>query len=334
MPAEWESHEGTWIAWPHNKEHWPGKFEPIPPLYGELTRALHDGGDKVFILVKNADMEHEAREQIKRDTDDIRFFHFQTNSSWTRDFGPIFVYDDAGDLTITDWKFNMWGGKYPPWDRDDVIPQKIGAALSLPVLEPPMILEGGSIDVNGNGVLLTTRQCLLNKNRNPGLSQVEIEKFLDEYLGAKKILWLEEGIVGDDTDGHIDDIARFVDAKTILAQVEKNPEDENHEILQKNLRELHVATDVSGNPFRVIPFPMPSPVIYEGQRLPASYANFYIANKAVLVPTFQCAQDAQALALLQDLFPTRKIIGIDAVDFIWGLGTIHCSTQQYPKIRA
>ncbi len=330
MPAEWEPHLGTWIAWPYNKEHWPGKFDPIPPLYGKIVRALLDGGDNVFILVKNSEMEHEAREHIKCNADDIRFFHFPTNSSWTRDFGPLFIKDKGGQLVITDWGFNMWGGKYPPWDLDDVIPRKIGAALSLPVLEPPMILEGGSIDVNGAGVLLTTKQCLLNKNRNPNLSQEQIEGFLDEYLGAKKILWLDEGIVGDDTDGHIDDIARFVDAKTILAQGEANPEDENHEILQKNLDDLEAARDLSGNTFRIIPLPMPNPVVYEETRLPASYANFYIANKAVLVPTFQCAQDAQVLDIFQKLFPTRKIVGIDAVDLVWGLGTIHCSTQQHP----
>lgn len=331
MPAEWEPHEGTWIAWPHNKEHWPGKFEPIPPVYGNVVRALLEGDEKVFILVQDASMEQEAREHIKTNSENIIFYTIPTNSSWIRDFGPIFVYDEHGKLTTTDWGFNMWGDKYQPWDLDDGVPKKIAPLLDLPRIEPGMILEGGSIDVNGQGLLLTTRQCLLNKNRNPSLSQKQIEDRLRSYLGVQQVMWLEEGIVGDDTDGHIDDIARFSDANTIICQVEKNTDDENAPILQKNLADLSCMRNTNGEPFRIIELDMPDPVYYDGQRLPASYANFYIANTAVLVPTFQCKQDANALRIFEQLFPTRKVIGIDAVDYVWGLGTVHCSTQQQPK---
>lgn len=330
MPAEWEQHEGTWIAWPHNKEHWPGKFEPIPPVYGNLVRALLEGGEKVFVIVRDYEMEQEAREHIKSVSSNIVFYYIPTNSSWTRDFGPIFVYDDTGKLCITDWEFNMWGGKYPPWDLDTVVPKKIANLLDLPRLQPGIILEGGSIDTNGEGVLLTTQQCLLNKNRNPSLTQTEIEERLRTYLGAHHIIWLAEGIVGDDTDGHIDDIARFTNANTIVCQVEKNTGDENAPILRKNFEDLSRATNKNGEPFRIVELDMPDPVFYNSERLPASYANFYIANTAVVVPTFQCAKDARALEIFSQLFPTRKIIGIDAVDYVWGLGTIHCSTQQQP----
>lgn len=331
MPAEWEPHEGTWLAWPHNQEHWPGKFEPIPPVFAKMAHALVEGGEKVFICVNDGKMEASARKFLTPNLANIQFFHIPTNTSWSRDHGPIFVRDSTGKLIITDWIFNSWGGKYPPWDLDDVVPQKIGAQLKIPVVEPGIILEGGSIDVNGKGTLLTTEQCLLNKNRNPHLNRAQIEKYLHDFLGATNILWLKEGIIGDDTDGHIDDIARFVDSQTVVCTVEKNRSDDNYEILQKNFEDLKKMKDQDGKPLRIIPIPMPDPVVHEGQRLPASYANFYIANKAVLVPTFQCQQDAEALKILAEVFPGRKIIGIDCVDLAWGLGTIHCSTQQQPS---
>ncbi|MBI2483692.1 agmatine deiminase family protein [Candidatus Uhrbacteria bacterium] len=333
MPAEWEQHEGTWIAWPHNEEHWPGKFKSIPPVYGELVRALIEGGEKVFILVNDAEAADEAREYIKSNSADIVFHHIPTNSSWTRDFGPIFVYDEGGKLHITDWGFNMWGDKYQPWDLDAGVPKKIAALFEFPRLDPNMILEGGSIDVNGQGVLLTTRQCLLNKNRNPSLTQPQIEERLSMYLGIRQILWLDEGIVGDDTDGHIDDIARFTDSNTIICQMERDTGDGNAAILQKNFEFLSRARNQKGEQFHIVALDMPDPVYCDGQRLPASYANFYIANTAVLVPTFNCAKDARALDTFSRLFPSRRIIGIDAVDYVWGLGTIHCSTQQQPKAR-
>lgn len=335
MPAEWESHKGTWLAWPHNLEHWPGKFETIPPVYAEIVDALIQGGEEVFICANDEKMEDSARAILRQkirggeDFSKIKFFRIPTNASWSRDHGPIFVKDGNGRIVIEDWIFNAWGEQWP-YDKDDVVPQKIAKRLKLPVIQPGIVLEGGSIDVNGKGSLLTTEQCLLNKNRNPHLSRGQIEKYLDDYLGAANVLWLKEGIVGDDTSGHIDDIARFTDERTIACALEDNPSDENYEILRRNFEDLEKMKDQDGRPFRAVPIPMPAPVIYEGQRLPATYVNFYIANKAVLAPIFNCKQDKKALKILSGLFPGRKIIGINCVDLVWGLGTIHCSTQQQP----
>lgn len=331
MPAEWEPHQGTWIAWPHNTEHWPGKFSALPPVFGKLVRELLIAREKVCIIVRDQAMEQEALSHIRRKDEGIIFFYFPTNSSWTRDFGPIFVKDEKNQLHVLDWKFNMWGEKYPPWELDDAIPRRVAEKLGMPFNSIDMVFEGGSIDCNGSGTLLTTEQCLLNKNRNPDLSKTQIEKNLREYLGATNVIWLAKGIAGDDTDGHIDDIARFVNQDTIVCQVEDNKDDENFEALQNNFEQLKRERDENGKHFTVVPLPMPVPVFTLGQRLPASYANFYIANTAVLMPTFQCAQDARALAILQSLFPARHIIGMDAIDFVWGLGTIHCSTQQQPR---
>ncbi len=339
MPAEWQKHEATWLAWPHNEEHWPGKFGPIPAVFAKIAVTLSEG-ENVYICVKDEEMEKSARAEVTRSVsigsvDDIfqkiKFFHIPTDASWSRDHGPIYVRSSDGILRILDWIFNSWGEKYEPWDQDDVVPQKIGEIFKTEVVQTGVVLEGGSIDVNGCGSLLTTRQCLLNKNRNPHLSQAQIEKYLEDYLGATNVLWLEEGIVGDDTDGHIDDIARFVDEKTIVTVVEDKKDDENYEILQKNLRDLREMRDVDGQPFKIVELPMPDPVIYEDQRLPASYANFYIGNSVVIVPTFNCAKDEVVLEILQDLFPGRKVVGIDCVDLVWGLGTLHCSTQQMPS---
>jgi agmatine deiminase len=332
MPAEWEPHEGTWLAWPHNKDHWPGNFDPIPKVYAEMIRALACC-EKVFVCVNDAASEDDARNVLREngaDSDQVIFHHIRTNSSWTRDFGPIFVRDSNGNRVITDWIFNSWGGKYPPWDLDDVVPQHVSKIFNLPVVEPGIVMEGGSIDVNGKGTLLTTEQCLLNRNRNPHLNRNQIEEYLGKYLSVTNILWLKEGIIGDDTDGHIDDIARFVDERTVVTAVDKNESDDNYEILKRNFEDLQKMHDQDGRPLNVIPIPMPDPVIYEETRLPASYANFYIANKVVIVPTFRCKQDDQAIKILRELFPTREVIGIDCVDLVWGLGTFHCSTQQQP----
>lgn len=336
MPAEWEPHEGTWLAWPHNQEHWPGKFNSIPKTYAEIVRALATS-EKVFICVNDGTMEDQARRTLTTAKiqpelmTQVNFHQIPTDASWVRDYGPIFVYDENSQLILTDWIFNSWGDKYQPYNKDDAVPQHIAKIFNLPIVAPGIVLEGGSIDVNGKGTLLTTEQCLLNKNRNPRLSCQQIEKYLQDFLGVTNILWLKKGIAGDDTDGHIDDIARFVNPQTIVAAVEKNPEDENYEILQKNLEDLHQMKDQDGNLLKIVELPMPDPVIHENQRLPASYANFYIANTAVLVPTFQDKHDQQALQTLQKLFPTRKVVGIDCKDLVWGLGTIHCSTQQQPK---
>lgn len=329
LPAEWEPHEGTWLAWPHNKSHWPGKFKPIPPVFAKIAAALAKS-EPVFICVKNSAMASSAAKFIGK-TDNIFFQQIATNASWSRDHGPIFVYDDKGNRVITDWIFNNWGGKYRGWRNDDLVPQKIAKIFKIPAIEPGIVLEGGSIDVNGLGALLTTEQCLLNKNRNPKLNRRQIQNYLKKYLGATKILWLKEGIIGDDTDGHIDDLARFINPTTVLCAVEDNTRDANYAILKKNYQDLKKMSDQAGRPFKIIKLPMPDPVIYKNQRLPASYANFYIANKAVLVPTFRCPKDRLVLKIFKPLFPNRKIIGIDCVDLVWGLGTIHCSTQQQPK---
>lgn len=336
MPAEWESHEGTWIAWPHNKSHWPGKFKPIPAVFARLAELIAES-EKVFILINDKKMEKEAKAELKKQKipqkllNNIFFYQIPTNSSWTRDFSPIFVKNSKGQMAITDWIFNTWGGKYPPWNLDDIVPRKIGKILQIPVIEPGIVMEGGSIETNGKGTVITTEQCLLNKNRNPQLTKKQIEKYLHYYLGATNILWLKKGIIGDDTDGHIDDIARFVNENTVVCIVEKNRKDPNWKITKKNFKDLKKMKDQNGKPFKIIAMPMPTPIIYKKQILPASYANFYITNKSVLVPTFNCPKDQEALKILQKCFPSRKVIGLDCVDLVWGLGTIHCSTQQQPK---
>lgn len=334
MPAEWEPHEATWLAWPHLEKHWPGKLKTIPPVYAEIIRALISV-EKVFVCVNDAKMEKSARDTlakagVKFNEKQLKFFHVLTDASWSRDHGPIFVRDKKGKLIITDWKFNAWGKQWP-YKKDDVVPQKIGKLLNIPVVKPGIVLEGGSIDVNGQGTLLTTRQCLLNKNRNPKLNQKQIEKYLRNYLGVTNILWLDEGIIGDDTSGHIDDLARFIDQNTVVCPLETNKRDENYPILKKNFDDLKKMRVENGKPLRVITVPMPEPIIYRGQRLPASYVNFYIANSVVLVPTFNNTRDREALKILRGVFSKRKVISINCQDLIWGLGAIHCSTQQQPK---
>ncbi len=331
-PAEWEPHTGTWIAWPHNRDHWPDKFEPIPGVFAEIIQKLTQG-EKVFLLVNDEAMDQEARRVLNEKNvlmSQVTFVRIPTNTSWTRDYGPIFVRDTQGKLSITDWIFNSWGNKYPPFDLDDTVPQRISTQLQLNIETIPMILEGGSIEVNGKGTLLTTEQCLLNPNRNPQLNHTQIEAYLEEYLGATNILWLKRGIAGDDTDGHIDDLARFVNESTIACAVAENTDDPDYEVLRQNYEDLNKFRDQDGKPFIVIPFPTPDPVIYEGQRLPASYMNFYISSNSVLLPTFRCSKDQEAQRILQEHFPTRTVVGIDCTDLIWGLGAIHCSTQQQP----
>jgi agmatine deiminase len=333
MPAEWEPHEATWLAWPHNQDHWPGNFQPIPHVYCEIIRALVLS-EKVYVCVNDAAMENSASELLERSNvalENVRFFQIPTDASWSRDHGPIFVRDENENLIATDWIFNAWGGKYPPWDRDDAVPQHVARILELPLVQPGIVLEGGSIDVNGKGTILTTEQCLLNPNRNPHLRRNQIEQYLQQYLGVTNILWLKEGIVGDDTDGHVDDIARFVNARTVVCELEENNTDANCEILKRSFDNLKKMRDQDGAPLEVIAIPMPDAVMHEGIRLPASYANFYIANRVVIVPTFRCKKDDDAIRILSGLFPNHKVIGIDCVDLVWGLGTLHCSTQQQPS---
>ncbi len=336
MPAEWETHEGTWLAWPHLKDHWPGYFEPIPHVYGRMIDALSQS-EKVFVCVNDAAMEQSARELLLKEQPgvvwgNVVFFRIPTNASWSRDHGPIFVRDAEGKLVITDWIFNGWGNRWPQWpyDLDNAVPGRVAEQLKLPIVHTGMVLEGGSIDVNGRGSLLTTESCLLNPGRNPTLTRQEIEANLEQYLGATHVIWLKEELKGDDTSGHIDDLARFVNPTTVAACLEENKNDENYDALKTNFELLEKSIDQDGRPLNIIALPVPKPIFREGQRCPASYANFYIGNSVVLLPTFGCKQDDPAAQILESAFPGRKIIGIDCTDLIWGLGAFHCATQQQP----
>jgi agmatine deiminase len=357
MPAEWEPHEATWIAWPHNRADWPGKFETIPWIYAEIVRHLARV-EQVNILVDNEAAETKARQVLVRsgviaekfaapgrNAGNVRFLRIPTNRAWTRDYGPIFVRreskkKDLPAIAATAWRFNAWA-KYNDWKLDAPVGADIAKRLRMPAWNPHLrvngemhriVLEGGSIDVNGRGTLITTEECLLSdvQQRNPGLSREHVEEMLADYLGIEKVIWLERGIAGDDTHGHVDDITRFVGPRTVVTAYEPDPDDPNHEPLSDNFRWLKKSTDQAGKPLKVIKLPMPAPVYFEDQRLPASYANFYIANKLVLVPTFGDPNDRVALNTLAEVFPDREIVGIYCRDFIWGLGALHCMTQQQP----
>jgi len=335
FPAEWHRHTATWLSWPHKEESWPGKIGMIYSRYAEFLKVLTEG-EIVRINVADEQMTAFTKEQllaIGTDLNKVEFFPFPTNYAWCRDHGPAFLINsETKQKAIVDWGYNAWGGKYPPFDLDDVIPTKIGAHFGLPVYHPGIVMEGGSVDFNGKGTILTTTACLLNKNRNPLLNQQQIEEYLYNYYGAEQILWLGDGIVGDDTDGHIDDITRFVNEDTVVTVVEENKNDENYHILQDNLKTLKTMRLLNGKQLNIIELPMPAPVIYENQRLPASYANFYIGNAAVVVPTYRCANDDKALEILTQCFPDRKVVGIDSTDIIWGLGSFHCLSQQEPEV--
>jgi len=360
MPAEWEKHEATLLAWPHHEEDWPGKFEPIPFVYGEIIRHL-TGVERVRLLVQNSRSERAARDCLKRvgvNLSKVDFTIIPTDRVWTRDSGPIFVRPSLSSSGLTrgsilkkmdsrlrgndneramlDWRFNAWA-KYDNHKRDDNVPARLSKFVKTQRIQPMykgkrVVLEGGSIDVNGKGTLLTTEECLLSKVqcRNPGFTRADYEKIFAEYLGIKKVIWLGNGITGDDTHGHVDDLARFVNPTTVVTVVEKNKRDKNYAPLQENLKRLKAARDQNGKKLNVIELPMPRPLIFEGTQLPASYANFYIANKLVLVPTFNDPADRIALSILAKLFPGRDVVGIHAVDLVWGFGTIHCMSQQIP----
>ncbi|HEY0246276.1 MAG TPA: agmatine deiminase family protein [Mucilaginibacter sp.] len=335
FPAEWHPHTATWLSWPHKKESWPGKINTIYKPYCEFIKAVSES-ELVRINVADEQMQAFAINELNKvgiDLNKIQFFSFPTNDAWCRDHGPAFlINNETKQKAIVDWGYNAWGGKYPPFDLDDVIPTKIGNHFNLPVYNPGIVMEGGSVDFNGKGTILTTTACLLNKNRNPHLNQQQIETYLHNYYGAEQILWLGDGIVGDDTDGHIDDITRFVTEDTIVTVVEENKNDDNYHILQDNLKTLKTMRLLNGKQLDIIELPMPDAVIYEDQRLPASYANFYIGNAAVVVPTYRCNKDDKALEILQGCFPERKVIGIDSTDIIWGLGSFHCLSQQEPEV--
>jgi len=335
FPAEWEKHEATWLSWPHKEESWPGKIDSIFPVYAQFIKLLSES-EKVRINVADKAMEAFALEYIQKagaNLEMVEFFHFQTNDAWCRDHGPAFLINPANkDKVIVDWGYNAWGNKYPPFDLDDVVPTKIAQHFGLPVLNPGIVMEGGSVEFNGQGTILTTTACLLNENRNPHLNQGQIEKYLSDYYGANQILWLGEGIIGDDTDGHIDDITRFVNANTVITVVEENKGDENYLILQDNLSDLKGMRLSNGKQLNIIELPMPKPVIFEEQRLPASYANYYLSNKYVIVPTYRCSNDAKALDIISLAHPERIVIGLDSTDIIWGLGSFHCLSQQEPAV--
>jgi agmatine deiminase len=341
MPAEWERHEATWLAWPHNPEDWPGKFQAIPWVYAEIVRLL-SARERVHILVNDAKAEQRARGILDRagaHLDRVSFHPWPTNRVWTRDSGPIFIRNSEGQVGITNWRFNAWA-KYPDWQLDDQVPGRVAELLGLPAWQPfiqnenrtKCVLEGGSIDTNGAGILLTTEECLLSdvQQRNPGVSRAQLERAFSEFLGIDQVIWLNRGVAGDDTHGHIDDISRFAGPTTIVTAVEPNTKDANHEPLAENLERLKAARTLDGKQFTLVELPLPRPVVFRGQRLPASYANFYIANGLVLVPTFHDPNDRVALNILAEVFPGREVIGIHSVDLVWGLGTLHCMTQQQP----
>jgi agmatine deiminase len=328
MPAEWEPHAATWLSWPHKLQSWPGKFEPIPLLYARLVRELA-ASEPVCILAGGHPMA-QAR-VLTRGVSNVTLFDIPTDDAWLRDSRPTFLAGPPGQPpALVDWGYNAWGGKYPPYENDDVIGRLIAPKIGYTCYEVEMILEGGAIDTDGRGTFLTTEQCLLHPNRNPQLSRDQIERHLADYLGARKVLWLGGGIAGDDTDGHIDELARFVGPRTVVAAVEDNPQDENYAPLADNLARLKSMTDAEGAPLEVVPLPMPRPIHVQGQRLPASYCNFYIANSLVIVPQFDDPADARAAQTLARLFPTRHVVPLPARDLIWGLGAFHCITQQQP----
>jgi agmatine deiminase len=320
MPAEWEPHEATWLAWPHERSDWPGKFTPIPWVYGDIVKRL-SRVEKVRILVQDAALEKSARRVLAKcaaDMSAVEFLRWPTNRSWTRDYSPIFVRNQDGEVAITDWLFNGWA-KYDNWRDDNRIPGRVAKRDGLRQFSPGIVLEGGSIDVNGAGLLLTTEECLLSESvqvRNPGLGRAELERYFADYLGIRRTIWLKQGIAGDDTHGHIDDVARFVDEKTIVTVADQS--------LRENLKILR------STGLRVVTLPMPAPIYFDGQQLPASYANFYLANGLVLVPTFNDPNDRIALNTLAKLFPSRETIGIYCGDLVLGLGTLHCMTMQQP----
>jgi agmatine deiminase len=340
MPAEWEPHAATWLAWPHNPRDWPGKFGAIPWVYGEIVCHLHRR-ERIRIVVEDANHERRARRVLERagvEMAQIDFFRFATDRSWLRDSGPIFVRNET-EVAATCWRFNAWA-KYDNWRKDVKIPGKIARAANVRTWEPrlggrPIVLEGGSIDVNGQGTLLTTEECLLSdeQQRNPGVTREQLEEIFADYLGIRKVLWLGKGIVGDDTHGHIDDLARFVGPRTVVTVVEPDRNDDNYQPLQDNLRRLRAMTDQDSRPLEIVELPMPRPLYFQKTRLPASYANFYIANGLVLVPTFNDPNDRVALNTLAKVFLDREVIGIHSVDYAWGFGTLHCSTQQEPITR-
>jgi agmatine deiminase len=337
FPAEWTRHAATWISWPRPEGiSFPGRYQECIDNVVEVIRAITQF-EPVHLNVPNVDYEEIVRSRLRYrrlSSRRVRFHHIRTNECWTRDHGPAFVTRQrrgTTQLAIVDWGYNAWGGKYPPYDADDAVPTRVAEEYGLPVFYPGIVMEGGAVDFNGAGTVLTTTSCLLNKNRNPGLSQREIEDYLRAYYGQQHIVWLGDGIEGDDTDGHIDDLARFIDERTVVIGIERDPRDANYKVLQDARRRLARARDQHGRSFDIVDLPMPRPVLYKGQRLPATYMNFYFVNRGLLVPTFGDAKrDEEALRILRERLPKRQVIGVNCRSLIWGLGAIHCLTQQQP----
>jgi agmatine deiminase len=357
FPPEWHPHVGTWFSWPRPEGiSFPGKYHTVPESLARIFREIA-AREQVHVNVPNENYEYLVRGQLKEHgcpTKNVFFHHVKTNESWCRDHGPAYVVKagakgkpaakgtkgpkgakgDAGTsgVAIVDWGFNAWGGKYPPYDDDDAVPTRIAEKYKLPVFYPKIIMEGGAIDVNGAGTILTTTDCLLNKNRNPSLSKAEIEQYLKDYYGQRHVCWLTGGIEGDDTDGHVDDLARFISPTKLVIGVELDPADDNYKVLRSARRQVDKLRDQDGQPFEVVEIPMPKPVVHDGQRLPATYVNFYFVNGALLVPTYRDKRnDRKAIEILQSHLPKHEVIGIDCTELIWGLGAIHCLSQQWPK---
>ncbi len=336
FPAEFAPHVATWLSWPHKEASWPGKIHSIFPSYAQFIKELVKG-EEVKINVVNSAMQQFATQTLEKagvDLSRVQFFLHPTNDAWCRDHGPAFLINPSAvqSKVIVDWGYNAWGDKYPPYDLADVIPPLLARHYNYPVYNPGIVMEGGSVEFNGKGTVLTSTACLLNPNRNPHLNQAQIEEYLRAYYGVEQVLWVDEGIVGDDTDGHIDDTVRFVNEDTVLTVVETNRSDENYSLLQHNLKQLKAMRLVNGKQLNIVEIPMPEPLSYEGQRLPCSYANFYIANQSVIVPVFNSKNDDKALQLIEECFPGRRVIGIDSTDIIWGLGSFHCLSQQEPAV--
>lgn len=332
LPAEWEPHAATWLSWPHNRETWPGGFDPIAPLWAKLAQTIARF-EPVHVLAGGEDVMREARAMVGG-LPGVTLHDVPTNDAWIRDHGPTFLAGSA-DLApaLVDWRYNAWGGKYPPFDLDDDVPRRIAAATGRRRFEPGIVLEGGAIDANGRGTFLAAEDCLTDANRNPGLSRDDVEQYLADYLGARHVVWLRGSIAGDDTDGHVDQLARFVGPATVVASLEKRAADENYAVLRANFERLAGAVDQDGRPLEVIALPMPQPIHHGGQRLPAGYANFYVANGLVVVPQFDDPADREATEVLAGVFPDREVHGLPAVDLAWGLGAYHCATMQEPAQR-
>jgi agmatine deiminase len=342
MPAEWERHEATWIGWPHNKTDWPGKFAPIPWVFGEMVRKISQG--EIVRVIAVPDIQRQAKSVLKRigvDLKMVEFFNYPTNRGWTRDFGPIFVKrtDPKTEVAVVRFRFTAWS-RYPDWKKDDAVPPKAAKKLGVKLLPAKIgtkdfVLEGGSIDVNGTGTVLTTEECLLDTKvqvRNPGFGKSDVDQALKNNLGVTNVLWLGHGVVGDDTHGHIDDICRFVKRDIVVLIQESNANDINYRPLNENRERLEGMRLEDGSKIQVVPLPMPAPLHIDGIRLPASYANFYISNAAVIVPTFNDPNDRKALGILSELITDRPVVGIHAVDLVYGFGTLHCLTQQQPAV--